>query len=101
MPAHSRWTSRRSPACISAELSLSAGTFVCNAVFFGMRHLAATRWPSLRAGFLHLPDLPEQAAHHPGAPSLDLETMRSGVEIALRTALATPVDIATGGGTLC
>lgn len=86
---------------IPAELSLTAGTFVCNAVFFALCHRALELTPPPRVGFLHVPFLPSQAAHHPGAPSMSLETMRTGLEALLQTALATPVDIAAPGGTIC
>jgi pyroglutamyl-peptidase len=86
---------------IPAELSLSAGSFVCNAVFFALCHHARGLAPPPRVGFLHVPYLPAQAAHHPGAPSMALETMRSGLETLLQAALATPVDIAAAGGTIC
>jgi pyroglutamyl-peptidase len=86
---------------IPAELSLSAGSYVCNAVFFALCHQAAALAPPPRVGFLHVPYLPSQAAHHPGAPSMALETMRTGLETLLHTALATPVDIVATGGTIC
>jgi pyroglutamyl-peptidase len=86
---------------IPAELSLSAGSYVCNAVFFALRHLAESAPGLPRAGFLHLPFLPVQAARHAGAPSMALETMHDGVETVLRAALQHPVDIAFGGGTIC
>lgn len=86
---------------LPAELSLSAGSFVCNAVFFALRHLAERASPRPRVGFLHVPFLPAQAARHPGAPSMALETMLAGIECVLQTALDTPVDIAQGGGTIC
>jgi pyroglutamyl-peptidase len=86
---------------IPAELSLSAGSYVCNAVFFALRHLAESAPGIPRAGFLHLPFLPAQAARHAGAPSMALETMLDGVETVLRTSLQHPVDIAQGGGTIC
>jgi pyroglutamyl-peptidase len=86
---------------IPAELSLTAGTYVCNAMFFALLHYAATRWPTLRAGFLHVPFLPAQAARHPGAPSLDLATMHAGVLVALEAALTHRTDIAEPLGTLC
>lgn len=53
-------------AGLPAAVSDSAGTFVCNHVFFGLMHLAATKRPDLRAGFLHLPYLPSQAAQNEG-----------------------------------
>lgn len=87
-------------AGVPAELSLSAGTYVCNAVFFALRHLAATRWPALRAGFLHVPYLPAQAAAHAGAPALDLATMRLGVLAALEAAATQQHDSHEALGTL-
>lgn len=86
---------------VPAELSLSAGSYVCNAVFFALCQRARDLTPAPRVGFLHVPYLPSQAAHHPGAPSMALETMRTGLEILLQVALETPVDIAAAGGTIC
>src|SRR5207244_8723047 len=60
-------------AGLPAIVSNSAGTFVCNHVFYGLLHLAATRWPGMRGGFLHVPYLPSQAAGQDGAPSMALE----------------------------
>lgn len=87
---------------VPAELSLSAGTYVCNAVFFAMEHLAATRYArtGLRAGFIHVPYLPAQAATHAGAPSLDVGTMRAGVLAALEAAASHGADSHEALGTL-
>ncbi|HJU17739.1 MAG TPA: pyroglutamyl-peptidase I [Stellaceae bacterium] len=73
-------------AGLPAALSHSAGTFVCNHVFYGLLHLAATRRLPLLGGFLHLPYLPEQAARHPGLPSMALPDIVRGVAVVLRTA---------------
>lgn len=73
-------------AGLPAAVSLSAGTFVCNRVFYGLLHFAARRRPALIGGFLHLPYLPEQAARHPGAPSMALADMIRGVAVVLRAA---------------
>ena len=43
-----------------AAVSPSAGSYVCNHVFFGLQH--ALVGSSVRNGFMHLPLLPEQAA---------------------------------------
>jgi pyroglutamyl-peptidase len=40
------------------SISNSAGTFVCNDLFYGLMHL--TQHSALAAGFIHLPILPEQ-----------------------------------------
>lgn len=72
-------------AGLPAQLSMSAGTYVCNHVFYGLMRLAA-REPAFRAGFLHVPCLPQQAA--PGAPSLALDDIVKGIRIVLEAAAA-------------
>lgn len=69
-------------AGIAAEVSLSAGTFVCNHVFFAMQH--ALRVRGIPSGFVHLPIAPEQAAEFPGRPVLDIDEAARGLRIALR-----------------
>lgn len=71
---------------LPAAVSQSAGTFVCNSVFYSLMHRAAAQPACLRAGLLHVPYLPEQAAAHPGAPSMALGDIRRAVEIVLRVA---------------
>lgn len=83
-------------AGIPAAVSQSAGTFVCNHVFYGLMH-ALTGAPA-RGGFIHIPYLPEQAAAHPGAPSMSLEMMVAGLRLALETALTATEDIVETGG---
>jgi len=88
-------------AGLPAAVSNTAGTFVCNHVFYGLMHLAATRFPALRAGFLHVPYLPSQAARLPGAPSMALDQIVRGIEIILAVTAARSDDIAEPGfGTL-
>jgi len=82
---------------IPAELSHSAGYYVCNAVFFALMH-ALQQHPRCRGGFMHLPWLPEQASTHGGEPALALELMTTGVLAALRAAVACEVDLRTAGG---
>lgn len=72
-------------AQLPAQLSMSAGTFVCNHVFYGLMHLAAARERRFRAGFLHVPRLPQQAPG-PGAPSMPLEDIVRGIGVVLEAA---------------
>jgi pyroglutamyl-peptidase len=72
---------------IPAEISQTAGTYVCNHVFYGLMHTIADR-PDIRGGFLHIPYLPEHALQHSGAPSLPLAVAIEGVRLALRAALS-------------
>ena len=90
-----------SAAGVPAELSLSAGTYVCNAAFFLLMQHLATACPGVRGGFLHIPWLPTQAASRPGAPAMDLATVAAGVRAALAAALATREDLRLPAGTIC
>lgn len=69
---------------LPAEISMSAGTFVCNHVFYGLMHLATTRQHAFRAGFLHVPCLPRGASG--SAPSMALDDIVRGVRIVLEAA---------------
>jgi pyroglutamyl-peptidase len=84
-------------AGVPASVSQTAGTFVCNHVFYGLMHQLRGR-PGVRGGFMHLPLLPEQAARLPGQPSLGLATQTAGVRLALATALAQGEDLRATGG---
>lgn len=80
-----------------AAVSQTAGTYVCNHVFYGLMHNLRRR-RSVRAGFMHLPWLPEQAAAQAGQPSLPLAAQTAGVRVALHAALATSADLRASGG---
>ena len=71
-------------AGVPAELSMTAGTFLCNQVLYHLLHhldLAGWRIP---AGFLHLPCLPEQAAKtNPRQSSMGLEVILTGLRAAI------------------
>ena len=73
---------RLQAAGLPAELSLSAGSFVCNQVMYGLLH-ALRRQPAVRAGFIHLPPLPAQAAAHPGSRPLALADQVRGLALVV------------------
>jgi pyroglutamyl-peptidase len=79
-------------AGIPATLSHTAGTFVCNHAFFALAHRLARGRRNVRGGFVHVPYLPEQAARHPGAPSLPLATMIEAIRLCIDAALRTGED---------
>lgn len=74
-------------ANVPAELSLSAGTFLCNQVLYAVLHHVAVSGMTTRAGFIHVPSLPEQVANRPEnsarIPSMSLDTMIAGVSAAI------------------
>jgi pyroglutamyl-peptidase len=87
-------------AGLPAIVSNTAGTFVCNHVFYGLMHLAASRRLRLRGGFLHVPYLPSQAARLPGAPSMAVDNIARGIEIVLSVAAERTEDIAVAEGAI-
>ena len=89
-------------AGLPAIVSNTAGTFVCNHIFYGLMHLVASRRLPVRGGFLHVPYLPEQAAGLAGiqVPSMALDDIVRGIEIILRVAAAHTEDIVTAEGAI-
>lgn len=86
---------------IPAAVSNTAGTFVCNHVFYALMHRLERRAaPGVRGGFIHLPALPQQAAAQPGMPSMALELQVKGIEVALHTALTVQQDLVETAGQL-
>lgn len=75
-------------AGVPASVSYTAGTFVCNHVFYGLLHLIATENPTLRGGFVHVP------------PNLPVDRIADGLTELTRTYLETETDLAVPAGTL-
>ena len=73
-------------AGIPSSVSNSAGTFVCNHTMYGILHYIAQEQLPIKAGFIHIPYLPEQAVHHKGAPSLALQDAVRALVIAVQAA---------------
>ncbi len=69
---------------LPARISNTAGTFVCNQLLYSALHLCKEKLPNTRAGFVHVPYLPQQAAKKPGMPSLTLDQIVLALEAALR-----------------
>jgi pyroglutamyl-peptidase len=84
-------------AGIPASVSQTAGTFVCNLVFYSLQHALAGS--SVRGGFIHVPYLPAQVASTAvGQPSLALQVQVEGLRIAALTAWNTATDVIETGG---
>lgn len=70
---------------IPAELSLTAGSYLCNQIFFHLMHRASVDPGILSAGFIHLPSLPEQVVKRPNVgPSMSLDTLVDALHIILK-----------------
>ncbi|MEU2872480.1 pyroglutamyl-peptidase I [Streptomyces olivoreticuli] len=84
-------------AGLPASLSHTAGTFVCNHVFYGLMHLAATERPGLRGGFVHVPYAPEQVTDR-ALPSLPVAAAAEALRVIAITAAGRTADIRAVGG---
>ncbi|MEM5686238.1 pyroglutamyl-peptidase I [Bacillus cereus group sp. MYBK71-2] len=84
---------------IPASVSQTAGTFVCNHLFYGLMHELEKHDTKMKGGFIHIPFLPEQASNYPGQPSMSLSTIRKGIELAVEVTTTVEVDIVEVGGT--
>lgn len=69
-------------AGISAEVSNTAGTFVCNHIMYQALFAATKADKPFKAGFMHIPFIPEQTTDK---PSLSLEESTKALQIAIET----------------
>ena len=68
-------------AGVPAAVSLSAGAFLCNHVFYvAQDHFKDTK---VRSGFVHVPLMDEQAGEFPGLPTMPLDQMVKAVRTML------------------
>ena len=65
-------------AGIPCEISLSAGSYVCNDVFYGLCLTQASALTELRGTFVHIPYAPEQVLDKPGVASMSLNLVQRG-----------------------
>jgi pyroglutamyl-peptidase len=83
---------------IPAQVSNTAGSFVCNHIFYGLQHrLVGT---NITHGFVHIPLLPEQAIDS-NQPSMSLDMIVDGLAVLAQAALDNKQDKVIGGGTIC
>ncbi|RXJ71571.1 pyroglutamyl-peptidase I [Veronia nyctiphanis] len=85
-------------AGIEASVSESAGTFVCNHLFYALQH--ALNGTGIRNGFVHVPLLPEQAKDN-SYPSMPLDMMTEAVRVMVKTLQTVQGDISVTGGKIC
>jgi pyroglutamyl-peptidase len=87
-----------------ASVSQTAGTFVCNQVFYALQHDLAGL--GVHSGFVHLPLLPEQAAHWKGPTlpswpaSLQIAAAQQALAVLVAHRLQGLSDATLSGGTL-
>lgn len=81
-------TERIVDAGIPAAISNTAGTYLCNRLFYSVMHEISTEGLPAIAGFIHLPYLHEQAMNkNPDVPSLSRESIVEAVRLAIEVSI--------------
>jgi pyroglutamyl-peptidase len=68
---------------LPAEVSNTAGTYLCNNVMYEGLHYAASNRPAMKSGFLHIPASHELAIQHGRIPSWSHEDLKKGVALCI------------------
>jgi pyroglutamyl-peptidase len=89
---------------IRAQVSQSAGTFVCNHVFYRLMRTAQSRG-GMRAGFVHVPLATEFVGRNGDgdqtvAPTMPIADIAHALAVIVRTSIDVRIDAALPGGTL-
>lgn len=66
---------------IPSSISLSAGAFLCNHIFYKVQQRFVGT--SIKSGFIHVPIMDEQAVDFPGVPSMSLSKMIEAIEVSI------------------
>lgn len=83
---------------IPCQVSNTAGTFVCNHLFYGVQHYLRDK--SVRHGFVHIPLLPEQDSSG-NQPTMSLDVIVEGLARLAQVAIDNESDIAVTAGQIC
>lgn len=84
---------------LPCHLSYSAGTYVCNCVMYNVLHMTASKYPHIRAGFIHVPYAAEQVVDKPnGTPFMSLEQIAESLEYAIEAIVNHTEDIKIAAG---
>ncbi|WP_199450876.1 pyroglutamyl-peptidase I [Vibrio harveyi] len=83
---------------IPCQVSNTAGTFVCNHLFYGVQHYLRNK--SVRHGFVHIPLLPEQDSSG-NQPTMSLDVIVEGLARLAQVAIDNESDIAVTAGQIC
>lgn len=83
---------------VCANVSNSAGTYVCNHVMYGCAYLKKHFNQNYRSGFIHLPCLPQQSDT---LPVMSLSDMKIGIEAMLEAIITYETDEKISEGSIC
>lgn len=81
---------------VAVEVSQTAGTYVCNSLFYGLMNLLSTR-SGIRGGFIHVPYSTEQGSAN-GKPGLEVADMATALVVIATTTASTTTDVRVTAG---
>ena len=70
-------------AGLPANVSYTAGTYVCNHLMYSVLYTLEKDYPGVQGGFLHVPFIPSQVKDA-STPSMPLEDIVKGIEAAIK-----------------
>lgn len=86
---------------IPAEVSNTAGTFVCNHLMYGVLNHIYKNKLNIKAGFIHIPFLTEQVVNKPNVASMSINSMVKAIETAIEVIVKGNEDVKIAGGKIC
>lgn len=85
---------------LPCHVSFTAGTYVCNCVMYNVLHLCATKYPNIRAGFIHVPFECEQVVGKASTmASMPLETIAKSLEYCIEAVVTNKEEVKEAMGT--
>lgn len=70
-------------AGLPSYVSTTAGTYVCNHIMYQVQYMIDKEFPELKAGFMHIPFLPDQVVNRPQSASMSLTNDVTGITAAI------------------
>lgn len=86
---------------LTASVSNTAGTFVCNHLMYGLMYLIHQEFPTIRGGFIHVPYIVEQVVEKRNMPSMSVENIAKGLEAMIEAVVENREDIKIAEGKIC
>lgn len=83
---------------IPANISNTAGTYVCNHIMYGLHYLIDKKYPNIKGGFIHVPFLPEQVVDKRATASMNLNDIIKALTLAIEAVVENREDIKASGG---
>lgn len=95
-----QWFRTSANTALPCHVSFTAGTYVCNCVMYNVLHLCATKYPNIRAGFIHVPFACEQVVGKASTmASMPLETIAKSLEYCIEAVVTNKEEVKEAMGT--